>query len=842
MRVFRYLVVASIVVCPALPQTQAGPALAVDAGAARHSISPDIYGLNNYFVDENSPNSSGDADPGEMHPDFGWAGRSADVRIGLRRWGGDIGPRYNWKLDVWNWANDWYYEIHPDSQNLHPELLPDGSRVNLMQEYARVTGGKLLGTVSMLGWLPKIRPSNWPSPCSFAVARYGPQAQADPLDPYHVCGNGVQRDGKTPIQNDPNDVAAPYDEHFQSDWVKYMVARYGKANQGGVAAWSLDNELGAWAITHRDVHPLPQTYDESWDLSLKYAQAIKDADPSALVVSPAQPFWANFFYSTLDFAAAGINFADFASKLGYPSVPYWANPVDRNAHGGVDYTSWYLRKFRDHEQQTGQRLLDYFDLHFAFMLSQPATDAERLRLTRVLWNPEYVATDTYWTRDDQGQPAKPRLIPRMHDWVNQNYPGTKIAITEYDFGAHASIIGALAEADALGIFGREGLDMAAGFFWGTTFAPGDIEQAKTTDPIAFAFRMYRNYDGIGGAFGETSVQATTGDPDQLSVFAAQRSDTALTILVLNKTTGDLSSTVGISNFMPDSKAQVWRYSQANLNSILRQPDADVSGSSLSTTFPAYSITLVVVPASPSVLPVPKPVVNAVVNAASYSADTAPGQMVVVFGSNLGPKQLNSAIVAGSNSVVPTVMGGVRILFDGVPAPMVYVSEHQCAAVVPYLAGLTPVAYVQVEYQGVRSDPVQIAMGTTAPGLFTVNAQGSGQAAIHNEDGLTPNSTNAPARPGSVVVLVGTGEGVTTPSGVDGRLAIDILPKPVATCAAEIGGPAATVEYCGAAPFNMPGLFQINARIDPSVAPGDAVGVRVIIGGKSSQTGTTMVVR
>jgi uncharacterized protein (TIGR03437 family) len=162
--------------------------------------------------------------------------------------------------------------------------------------------------------------------------------------------------------------------------------------------------------------------------------------------------------------------------------------------------------------------------------------------------------------------------------------------------------------------------------------------------------------------------------------------------------------------------------------------------------------------------------------------------------------------------------------------------------VPYLAGLKPVTNVQVEYQGVRSDPFPIAIGTTAPGLFTANAQGSGQAAIHNEDGVTPNSTNAPARPGSVVVLVGTGEGATTPPGVDGRLAIDILPKPVATCAAEIGGLAATVEYCGAAPFNMPGLFQINARIDSSVVPGDAVGVRVIIGGKASQTGTTMVVR
>jgi uncharacterized protein (TIGR03437 family) len=716
-----------------------------------------------------------------------------------------------------------------------------------MLEYARVTGGSLLGSVSMLGWLPNIRPGNWPSPCSYRVSKYGTQAKTDPFDSYHTCGNGVMPDGKTPIQNDPNDVAGQFDEHFQSDWVKYIVRRYGRGNQGGVAVWSLDNELGAWAITHRDVHPLPQTYDESWDLSLKYAQAVKDADPTALVMSPAQPCWANFFYSTLDFAGAGITFADFASGVpffanGYPSVPYWANPIDRNAHGGVDFTSWYLRKFRDYEQQTGRRLLDYFDLHFAFMLSQPATDADRLRLTRVLWDPEFLATDTYWTRDDQGQPAKPCLIPRMRDWVARNYPGTKIAITEYDFGAHTTIVGALAQADALGIFGREGLDMAAAFLWGTTYAPGDVEQAKTTDPVAYAFRMYRNYDGIGGAFGETGVQATTGDPDQLSIFAAQRSDTALTIVVLNKSTSDLSSAIAISNFTPDTKAQVWRYSQENLNSILRQPDADISGASIAATFPAWSMTLLVVPASPSLLPVPKPVVTAVVGAASYSAATAPGQMVVVWGSNLGPKQLDNKIVAGSNSIVATLMDGVRILFDGVPAPIVYVSEKQCAAVIPYLAGLKPVTNVQVEFQGVRSDPFAVAVGPTAPALFTANAQGSGQAAMQNQDARTPNSSSAPAPPGSVVVLWGTGEGVTNPPGVDGRLAIDILPKPIATCAAEIGGLPATVEYCGAAPLNMPGLFQINARIDPSVAPGDTVPVRVILGGKPSQDGVTMVVR
>jgi uncharacterized protein (TIGR03437 family) len=217
-------------------------------------------------------------------------------------------------------------------------------------------------------------------------------------------------------------------------------------------------------------------------------------------------------------------------------------------------------------------------------------------------------------------------------------------------------------------------------------------------------------------------------------------------------------------------------------------------------------------------------------------------MVVVWGTNLGPQQLDSQIVVGPNGIVSSQMDGVSILFDGVAAPVVYVSQSQCSAVVPYLAAFKPVVNVQVEYQGVRSDPFQVGVVPAAPALFTLNAQGSGQAAMQNQDGRTQNSAQAPAHAGEVVVLWATGEGVTDPPGVDGRLATSILPQPVATCAAEIGGLAASIEYCGAAPLNMPGLFQVNARMDAAVAAGDAVPVLVSIGGTPSQSGVTLVVR
>jgi hypothetical protein len=149
--------------------------------------------------------------------------------------------------------------------------------------------------------------------------------------------------------------------------------------------------------------------------------------------------------------------------------------------------------------------------------------------------------------------------------------------------------GALAEADVLGIFGREGLDLAT--MWGPP---------ASTDAVAYAFRIYRNYDGQGSAYGETWVRSTSGDTgntgqDSLAIYGAQRaSDSALTLVVLNKTAGDLSSTVTLTGFTPSGTVQVWRYGPANLAAVVREADATPSGSTLAATFPANSITLLVV--------------------------------------------------------------------------------------------------------------------------------------------------------------------------------------------------------------------------------------------------------
>jgi uncharacterized protein (TIGR03437 family) len=297
--------------------------------------------------------------------------------------------------------------------------------------------------------------------------------------------------------------------------------------------------------------------------------------------------------------------------------------------------------------------------------------------------------------------------------------------------------------------------------------------------------------------------------------------------------------VSLANFSPGAAAKVWQYSAAQLGAIVAQPDIAVSGAGLSAVFPANSITLLVIP--PTTLPVERPVVTAVTSAASYGAAIAPGQMVVVWGSHLGPDSA-APLRVDSNGMVSTSTGGVRVLFDGIPAPMVYALSSQCSAVVPYFGAAKATTHVQVEYQGARSLPVEFPVGETAPGLFTMDFSGKGPGAVLNEDGVTVNSPSAPAHPGSIVVLWGTGEGITDPPGVDGRPAVDVLPKPLAAVSVQIGGLPATVEYAGAAPGTIPGLFQINARISPVVPVGDSVPVIVKVGDLSSQPGVTVAVR
>ena len=513
----------------------------VDASANRRPISSEIYGVA-----------------------FATAAQLADLNAPLNRNGGNATSRYNWQLDASNRGSDWYFQSVPESSS----SMPGQSRNDFIAA-SRSAGAQPMITVPMMGWAAKLGLLRTKL-SSYSILKYGPQLYRD-WQWFPDAGNGVRPDGTPIVGNNPHDANQSVDPTFQQNWVRQLVNRWGTSNVGGVRYYLLDNEPSLWHVTHRDVKPTGATMQEVRDRMIAYGAAVKAVDQGALLVGPEEWGWSGYFFSGYD--------QQYAQRNNYPPA---SSLPDRAAHGGWDYLPWLLAQLRSEAQRTGQRTLDVLSVHYYPQGGEysddtsPAMQNKRNRSTRSLWDPNYV--DESWISDEV------QLIPRMRSWVNTYYPGTRIGITEYNWGAEGHINGAIAQADLLGIFGREGLDMAVR--WG---AP-----APST-PTYKAMKLYRNYDGRRSTFGDVSVRTQAPNPDTVSAYASVRSsDGALTVMVVGKVlSGSTSLAVDMAGFTPAGSAQVWQLTAAN--NLARLADVPVSASRLTATVPASSITLFVIP-------------------------------------------------------------------------------------------------------------------------------------------------------------------------------------------------------------------------------------------------------
>jgi hypothetical protein len=400
-----------------------------------------------------------------------------DSGITARRHGGNPTSRYNWELDAWNAGSDWFFK-NAAGQN------PRMGLERFLEENLK-HGVKSAVTLSMLGWVAKDGTSY-----SFPVSVFGPQQATAPEDAN--AGNGVSRDGKpippgaptvTSVQSTPETIAR---------WVR--VTRDRDRTRGrSVDSYILDNEPMLWNSTHRDVHPVPTTYDELLEKTIAYGSAIRREDPEGKVAGPAEWGWLGYHYSARDLAA-GVLFRP-----------------DRRKHGDVALIPWYLRQLAEYQQRTGTRILDILDAHFYPMAegvfsatggrTDAATNARRIRSTRGLWDPNYV--DESWINE------RMQVLPRLMQWIAENYPGLGLSIGEWSFGAENHISGGLASAEALGRFGLYGVTSA--YHWGTL--------AENSE-LFWAFRAYRNFDTKGGRFQDWSVPVI-GDGTLVSLFASR---------------------------------------------------------------------------------------------------------------------------------------------------------------------------------------------------------------------------------------------------------------------------------------------------------------------------------
>ena len=512
--------------------------LSADLTQPTHSISPYIYGAN--LIGDEAVLQQ-------------W-------QLPINRWGGNALTRYNWRQDVYNPGNHQFYEnlLNPD-----PGTLPNNSTADQFVERNRQYRTASLMQTSIIGWTPTDRSPR----CGFQWNKYGEQTNADWYTMWG-CGNGISKATNNYVVSDPYDTSVPVDENNSRDWVRHLVSRYGKAQQGGVQFYQLDNEPMLWNLNHRDIHPQAPSYDEVVTKGIRNGSAIKSADPTAKVIGPGLWGWSAYFRST----------RDLEDPNGDPDY-------ERTR---LDFLPYYLQEMRRFEEQNGYRLLDYLDVHYYAqgyidgvsiwedsVSSSPTTNALRMRSTKDLWDRNY--------RSESWIDQPTYVIPRLKEWIAQYYPGTKLSLSEYRWGGFDTIGGALTQAELLGIFGREDVGMA--MVW---------DAPKLGTPGDYAFRIYRNYDNRGSMFGDLSLRASSSNSDLLSIYAAKRSaDGATTLMVINKADFGINSDIALSGAENTTSAQVYQYSSADLATILVRPNLAFANGFANFDFPAHSITLFV---------------------------------------------------------------------------------------------------------------------------------------------------------------------------------------------------------------------------------------------------------
>ena len=349
---------------------------------------------------------------------------------------------------------------------------------------------------------------------------------------------------------------------YIDEQVNFMVSRYGSAaGTTGVNFYGTDNEPDIWSSTHPRIHPTPVGAAELISRTTALASAVKAVDPAGQIFG-YESYGFNGYYSLQD-------------------APDWASV--KGSYGW--YIDYYLDQMRLRGVTSGKRLLDGLSVHW-YPEAQGGgqrivfggtgsldTQKARVQAPRSLWDPTY--HETSWIAQYYGSYLP--LIPRLRQSIDTYYPGTRLAFTEFAYGGEADISGGLATADVLGIFGKYGVYAAA--YW-----PVESDQSY----VRAAYRLYRDYDGAGGKYGDTSVRATTGDTANASVYAAitGSDDTTLHLIVMNKSFDSAADfSFNLAGGQTYTTGEVWAFDANSATITQRAAFGAITGNTFAYTLP-----------------------------------------------------------------------------------------------------------------------------------------------------------------------------------------------------------------------------------------------------------------
>ena len=440
-----------------------------------------------------------------------WAGRTRHLTLG--RLGGNRWTAYNWENNASNAGADFH---HQNDDFLGGGDTP-GEVVRKEVAATRAAGASIVVTVPIQGYVAADKDGG---------------GDVNQTPDYLNTRFRISKARKGAGYRDPPDTSDRF--VYQDEFVHWLEGEFPEARRDSSRTifYDLDNEPDLWFSTHARIHPGHTTYAEMVSRTTEYASAIKDAAPGALVFG---------------FVSYGWN--------GYTTLQ------DSPDAAGRDFIDFFLDSMRAAEQAAHRRLLDVLDLHWypearggGIRITEnddsSAVAEARIQAPRSLWDPSYV--EASWISTNVGAI---RLIPRLVAKIAAHYPGTRLACTEYNYGGATHISGAIAQADVLGIFGREGVFAAT--LWSGT-------DPSREPAIQAAFDAYRNYDGAGSAFGDTSVAATTSNHVATSIYAsvdAERDD-RMVLVAINKTGGAANGDFAIAHTVDLRRAEVYRVTAA----------------------------------------------------------------------------------------------------------------------------------------------------------------------------------------------------------------------------------------------------------------------------------------
>ena len=499
---------------------------AVNATAAGHAISPLIYGIN--------PESVACSDAG--------------ARFTLCRLGGDRWSTYNWENNASNAGAPLCFQ---NDGALAASDEPGKVVTDLVSE-ADAGGAATLVTLPVLDHVAADKLGGTPpDDCSGDVRKSG----SDYLDTRFKT-NAATKGAPFVTPPDTTDDAV-----YQDEFVAFVKAAAGSAK----VLFALDNQPGLWGITQEVVHPDAPTYAEVVQRNVAYAKMLRDQ----WVAAPIAGY-------------VGYGWLDFTSLQNSPEAGTLGLFLD-----------YYLAGMADASATDARRLIDYLDVHWfpevyaggtriIYNVATPAAVAARVQNPRSLWDTTFVE-DSWIAHYALGNQSL-RLIPWLKERIAANYPDTKVAISEWNYGGGADVSGAIAAADALGIFGREDVGFAA---W---------KSLEHDDPFVLgAFRIFRNYDGAGAAFGDISLPATSSAIDLASVYASAdtNAEGRVVIVAINRADHAVDAALSIEATASFTTAASYVLTSA---SAVPSPGAALTATSaneFSYTMPAYSVSVIV---------------------------------------------------------------------------------------------------------------------------------------------------------------------------------------------------------------------------------------------------------